>query len=264
MTDHFRTTRTRDHARIHAFARFAAAGCAVLLLAAPPAAAQNAPTATPVQINLTTLIPPTQTPLNVPTQTWTPPPTPSVQLQARDFANVRAEPDTSAAQLGVIRSGENYPVTGRYFSWYQLQFPSSPTGRAWVFGELVDILGDASAIPEFDPAAVATLPPLVAGATQTQLAITQTPGILLTSTVLARATPTPEGLIDGPMLPTFTYPPGIGAAPPTPGAGPLAEATAAPSDSPAPAEIGGFPPILAIGLLAGLGALGLLASAARR
>ncbi len=37
-------------------------------------------------------------------------------LEAKEIANVRAEPSTEAAQLGTIRVGETYRVIGRYVS----------------------------------------------------------------------------------------------------------------------------------------------------
>lgn len=227
-------------------------------------------TSTPVSINLSTLIPATQTPPNLPTATWTPQATPAVQLQARDFANVRAEPDISAAQLGVIRSTERYPVTGRYFSWYQFLFPSSPTGRGWVFADLVEITGDASAIPEYDESALATLPPLIVNATETQSILTQTPGGLLTATAQARNTATPDTGELAPLLPTFTYPAGAAIAPP--GTGDSAggststpsgeiQPDAEPQTSPGSST---FPPLLPIAMLGIAGLIGLVASAARR
>lgn len=224
-------------------------------------------TATPVSINLLTLIPATQTPANLPTLTWTAQPTPSVQLQARDFANVRAEPDTSAAQLGVIRRGELYPVTGRYFSWYQLLFPSSPSGRGWVFADLVDIVGDANTIPEYDDNALATLPPMIVNATETQTILTQTPGGLLTATAQARTTATPGAGEAGPMLPTFTYPPDLALAVPEVGNALAAttlevEPEAAPANTPTGSS--SLPPLLPIAVLGIAGFIGLAVSAARR
>lgn len=230
--------------------------------------AQEGPTATPVQINLSTLIPPTAAPLTLPTATWTPPPAPLVQLEANETANVREQPDTSAAQLGVIRTGELYPVTGRYFLWYQFQFPASPNGRGWVFGELVTIIGDESAIPEIDPNVVPTLPPAVIGATATAGIITLTPGGILTATAaVSRAgqgRPLPGQTPD--ILPTFTYPPGIVPVAPTLVARRDAGLTATVnSPSPITSVISGdVPPLLPIAVLFLVGILGLVLGSLRR
>lgn len=234
------------------------------------AAAQEVVTATPVLINLSTLVPPTAAPVVQPTPTWTPTQGIGAQLQALDTANVRQDPDTSAALLGVIRSGERYPVTGRYFQWYQFQFPTAPNGRGWVFGELVEIIGDVNSIPEVDPVGQPTLPPAVFGATLTADIITQTPGGILTATaqaVLPVATTAAEIGAPGQVLPTFTYPPGVVPVAPTP------EPTRSILDAgtPTPALVQtttgspqDFPPILPIVILAGLGLLGLAISSLRR
>src|SRR5450432_2884583 len=76
--------------------------------------AQAVPTETPVQINLIPVAPPVQQDANGATATWTPTPPGVALLEAKDFANVRAQPSTDAAQLGTIRSGQKYNVIGRY------------------------------------------------------------------------------------------------------------------------------------------------------
>ncbi len=85
-----------------------------------------------------------------------------------------------------------------------------------MYDELVNITGDASSIPDIDLAAQVAADPLLDGLTQTQSAITQTPGGGLTATVVARIgvistneTPTRE------ILPTFTFPPEMVAIAPT-------------------------------------------------
>lgn len=233
---------------------------------------QELVTSTPVQINLATRPPIAAQTLVGATATWTPAPTPLALLEARDFANVRSEPDTAAAQLGQINAGETYPVIGRYFSWYQFAFPSAPGGTGWVFGELVDIVGgDAAAIPELDLNAVATLPPSILNATATQAVLTLTPGGLLTATAMARlptvAAPIGVGQPGG-ILPTFTYPPDIVAIAPSENA-PLssgitptpAEVTSITLDDAIPSE---FPPIAPILLLGVAGIIGLVAASLRR
>lgn len=256
-------------------------GAIVPLLAAHHTTqAQLGPTATPLPVNMGGVIPATATPPNQPTATWTPQPTPAVQLQAIEFANVRAEPDTTAAQLGVIRTGENYPVTGQYGLWYQFQFPNTPGGVGWVFGELVTLSGDASAIPVLDPAALATLPPAALDATATQAILTQTPGGFLTATAqsLLAASALPAESSSGgsaamrgagQLLPTFTYPAGLAAVAPIAALtnAPVGEATAVPrTDLSITRDETSerVPPLLPIAILAAAGILGLAVSALRR
>jgi hypothetical protein len=140
-----------------------------------------------------------------------------ILLEARAEAgevNVRALPDINAQRLGVIRAGESYVVRGRYFSWYQFDFASSPTGTAWVYGELVTIIGNENQIRDTDPYAVPTSA-ADAYATQTLEAILANPGGDATATAAARVltipTPTPGEAVNfsevsGDLLPTYTPP----------------------------------------------------------
>lgn len=246
-------------------------------------AAQGLPTDTPAAVDLSGAVPAAQQfgPTETPTRTPTPPG--PVQLEAVQIANVRANPDLEAALVGEIRPGEFYNVIRRYYRWIEFQYDPAPTRRGWVFDELVRIIGDESSVPS-----VTSLDEQVEGmpdvdATSTALAITATPGGLLTATAQARAQTTQEpgqiGFVtpesgnnlipmtaeplSGAPLPTFTYPPGILPMAPTAA---TAEVEAAPTDvAPRPASSGTvIPPILPIVALAGLGMLGLLVSAFRR
>jgi len=233
--------------------------------------AQERITATPVRIDIPTLPPPVIEVIESPVITRTPTPS-SVMLEAKASAgevNVRAEPDIESERLGTIRAGEFYPVLGRYFRWIQFQFSTSPTGSAWVFDELVDIIGDVNAIPDLSQEALPTTDPMVAAATQTQEIVTQTPGGILTSTAESRLLPAPgqdnlqanrAETAGNVALPTFTFPPDSVAAAPT-------EVTVVPTTSPdtpplnVPTDV---PPILPIVLLGAGGLLGLAVSSLRR
>ena len=252
-----------------------------LLLALPQASqAQTGPTATPIPIILASPTPQIAAPAAGATATWTATPAGLAVLEPLDVANVRAEPDINGAQLGIIRAGEVYTITGRYFEWYQIQFSGSPNGRAWVFGQIVNITGDPASIPEVTLEPLPTTDPLILGATQTQEVLTLTPGGVFTATVSARGViatleipgaqiaplqqdGTPAS--SGPALPTFTYPPGmIGMAPTS---GPPASAT--PQTLASSLEITSeslrqIPPIMPILALGGLGTLGLVLSLMRR
>lgn len=154
--------------------------------------------------------------VETPTISWTPTPEGSAQLEAKAEAgevNVRAEPDTAAQRLGAIQTGERYVVRSRYFSWFQFDYPASPTGTAWVYGELVTISGDESLIPERDPFAVPTS--ALEAAQEATLAVAlETPGGDATATADARVlvipTSTPgvgeSSLLLAGSLPTYTPP----------------------------------------------------------
>src|SRR5690606_10069919 len=64
-------------------------------------------TETPSVINLQPLSPPTVDPnQNLPSATPMPTQASLIRIEAKEFANVRLEPDTSAPQIGTIRAGE--------------------------------------------------------------------------------------------------------------------------------------------------------------
>ncbi len=269
---------TRSHLIVCASALLLA--LTAVALRPPRVQAQEAVTATPIPIILATPTPELAAPASGATPTWTATPAGLAILEPLDVANVRAEPDINGAQLGVIRAGEIYTVTGRYFEWYQIQFSGSPNGRAWVFGQIVKVTGDPAAIPEITLEPVATLDPNLVGATQTQEALILTPGGVFTATVSARGViatiqlpgaqiaPRPEGGTPAPadqQLPTFTYPPGMIGMAPTSGF--LVSAT--PQRTTSSIEITSeslrqIPPIVPILALGGLGAAGLLLSLLRR
>lgn len=197
-----------------------------------------------------------------------------VMLEPISEVNVRTSPEIADDnQLGVIRAGDRFMVLGQYFNWIEFQYDLSPTGRAWVYGDLVNIIGDdLSVIPTVAVDVTPTQDAQFAGATQTREAILAEPGGELTVTALSRVVQLPEGVeqaaggdgIFNPNetpLPTFTYPPGVIAGVPT-----LAvtreiqvvnaiDATGNVPDT--------VPPIIPIAVLGSFGVLGLLVSLLR-
>ncbi len=245
---------------------------ATTVFADPEVIAQVA-TETPAVINLASAVPVDQGQApGAPTLTRTPTPVGGALLEAKEYANVRAEPSTDAAQLGTINAGETYNVIGRYASWIQFQFQSSPTGQGWVYDELVTLSGSTENIPEIDPyTADQQLDTAALGATATQGVLTQTPGGILTATVLSRqgalsgaATATLEGTRG--ILPTYTYPPGIVAVAPTAGTAVAGLPTDTAGDTAAVQTTNGdgLPPIAPILILGSVGLLGLVVSSLRR
>ncbi len=224
--------------------------CAVLMLPISAFAQSGEPT--PGIVNLSPLMPAPASPAaGLPSPT--PPPTQVslVRIEARDFANVRAEPSTDATQLGQIRAGETYTAIARYVAWIQFQFPNSPTGRGWVFGELVNVTGDLSSLPEVNPFVAPTTDPALASVGQSG-----------TTLQLSTAVTAPLIGADGnpARLPTFTYPPGLSNIPPTPVS--LQEELTAVSSGDGAG--GNTPPIVPILILGGAGLAGLALSALRR
>lgn len=196
--------------------------------------------------------------------------------EAIDGVNVRAEADPEADILGLIRPGEQYVVTGRFYLWLRFRYDRSPNGQGWVFSDLVNLSGDTTLIPDLAAEPQATTDATVVGATQTAEAITLTPGAPLTATADAQQLLEPVsinaagsggGSISG--LPTFTPPPAFAATatPPTSadgvgGATVMLEAGEASSVS--EISLTDLPRILPIVLLGGLGILGVLISMLRR
>lgn len=238
-------------------------------------------TATPVPVNLPSPLPfvtPQVQATATPEATWTSTPQGPVMLEALTEANVRAQADTESERLGTIRAGDLYPIIGRYFRWYQFQYDQSPTGTGWVFDELVRIIGDESSITDLTLGPTPTLDTNALASTGTLLAITQTPGGVLTATAETGSIPLPsvslavtDSALNLPLapevLPTYTFPPNLPSyitpVPTDPsGAGQTPDeiATLLP-DIQLPSNI---PPILPIVLLGGGGMIVLLLTTYRR
>ena len=231
---------------------------ALLLIVSSQAAfifAQVRQTSTPITAALFT-----PTPLNrqqfAPTVTVTMTPTPPgpVLLEARESAgnvNVRAAPDVNSERLGTIAFGTRYPALRQFFLWYELRYDPAPNGKAWVFGELVEISGDVSQIEVIDrwedaPAAIDE----AAAGTEDPAANAR----VLNAPTAVEALEQVNETIAAPALPTFTYPPNFLASAATPAALPNSEAT----DSADP------PPLFPIIMLGGFGMVGLLVYSIRR
>ncbi len=231
----------------------------VFSMAVMTAAAQEAPTSTPLTVQLITSTPDNaggDPALLLATATWTPTVAAPVQLEPLDIANVRALPSTDEAQLGVIRAGETYNITGRYENWYQFQYDPAPNGIGWVYGELISVIGDASVIPLIDPYGQ----PTVSAVLPTSDSAILPPG---TGGVVATASGE-DGRganANAPALPTFTYPPGVVRPLPTdPGSVSTPESGGSTDNS----GVTDTPPILPVLVLGGLGILGLAFSSLRR
>lgn len=225
---------------------------------------------TPIIVNLITPTPfSAQQAVATVTPTFTATPKGPVLLEARESSgsvNIRAEPDPNSERLGSIAFGTQYPVLRQYFSWYELQYELSPSGRAWVYGELVEIIGDSTEIQVVDTLEIEpTQAPEDLQATETWIAITSAPGGEQTATASARVLSVPTisdeiadtNVLEITVLPTYTYPPDtIALAPTEPG---LVNNEVTRNTSTIPQT----PPLLPILLLGGFGIIGLLFNSIR-
>lgn len=198
------------------------------------------------------------------TVTRTPTPPGPAYAEAIDEANVRAGPGIDYDRLGTIYNGDRYVVIGahRDYPWYQIEFPDSPTGTAWIYRDLVTLSGNVQNVPIIEGAEVPTQDPAQISARQTIAVLEQTPGALGTATALAALLPTgvfaPGGAGDTtqtPRPPTFTPPPLVPTQPPV---------ALAPGRGQGDGGAGGLPPAVPIIGLAAIGILGLIVSVARR
>ncbi len=239
------------------------------------------PTSTPAQIRLASVTPPpdvTSTSIGqdsgfaISGETATP--SGIVMIEPISEVNVRSSPEIAEDnRLGAIQAGERYMVVGQYFNWLQIQYELAPDQRAWVYADLVEVIGgDTTNIPTVVVNATPTPDPLTDGATQTREAILAEPGGELTVTALSRIITLPEGVVEAgngegfvvsneTPLPTFTYPPGVLVGVPT------LEATRdiqLSSSQPASSgNVGGVAPILPILGLALFGIVGIMISLVR-
>ncbi len=219
--------------------------------------AQARATATPVAAVIITPTPQGQAPLP-PTSTVTlrPSPAPAVRLRALSTAgniNVRALPSLESEVLGIIADATEFQVLRKYFRWYEFRYDASPNGLGWVYGDLVEIVGDSSLIEVFDDAGAIerTGPGDSLAADGADGASARTISI---STVQADSALSVE-LGESTALPTFTRP--------APTAVSVSVSEQIQTEAGIQSPIANIPPILPIAVLGGLGLLGLLISAIR-
>lgn len=234
---------------------------ALLLILSSQAAlafAQVRQTSTPITADLFT-----PTPLNrqqlAPTVTLTMTPTPPgpVLLEARESAggnvNVRAAPDVNSERLGAIAFGTRYQVLRQFFLWYELRYDPAPNGKAWVFGELVEISGDISqieVIERWEDAPAAAIDETAPDTEETPAANAR----VLNAPTAVEALEQVDEVIAATALPTFTYPPNFLASAATPAASPNSENE----------NSAALPPLFPIIMLGGFGMVGLLVYSIRR
>ena len=224
-------------------------------------------TATPISANLVS-----PTPLGLqqsaPTLTFTPsatPPGPTL-LEARESAgnvNVRAAPDPTSERLGSIAFGTSYPVLRQYYLWFELKYEPSPSGRAWVYSELVTVTGDQSAIDVIEDFADIFTPSDGNQDLQSSLEGNGQTGNedsrILEVPATQRAGRQRDERSVAIALPTFTYPSDLPVLAPTG----MAEQNDGDEGNTTSNGLSEVPPVLPIMILAGFGMVGLLLNAIR-
>lgn len=250
--------------------RFLSSAAVILILAAPNLVtdAQAQRTATPITVRLVTATPPGAQPFpptvtSLPTATLPGPTFLQAPVTAGNI-NVRAAPNLDSEILGTISFGTLYPALRRYFQWYELRYEPSPTGRAWVYGELVEISGDLDSILVVgNLAEIDELPGednSLAVATGDANEGTGDDARVLEIATEDGAAPRSDAERKASPLPTFTRPPDL----------PEFIATSS-GDAPTQNEAGAdrdrrsaLPPLFPIMILAGFGFVGLLINLIRR
>jgi hypothetical protein len=188
------------------FAQAAGATPALLQVTSTPGSGQvQLPTATS-----TVLGGPTATPSRTPTLT-------PVLADAIGEANLRSGPGLDFEIVGTLVAGNPVPVIGRSvrFPWLLVAWEDAPNGQAWVFDQLVQVIGDITTVPIVEEPEAPTSDATQASIQETAAVLLQTPGAAETATATAFAVPTgllsqtPESGGGAPAgsLPTFTPPP---------------------------------------------------------
>jgi hypothetical protein len=165
---------------------------------------------------------PTATPTIIGGPTATPSRTPTlvpVLAEAIGEANLRSGPGLDFDIIGMLTNGNPVPIVGRSlrFPWYAVEWADGPNGQAWVFDQLVIVIGDITTVPIVGEPELPTIDPTQAVIQMTATVLLQTPGAAETATATAffaptgvfTQTPGAAALPPG-VLPTFT-PPGDGA-----------------------------------------------------
>ena len=170
-------------------------------------------------------------------------------LEAYMEANLRAAPDINSEQVGMIVNGDLYPLIGQASGrpWLQIEYEDAPGGKAWVYVDLVEVLGDISRVPFVSMDELPTPDMTRQAIAQTAEVIQLTPGAVEAATATAfyqqavsgQESAGTEEVVVG-TLPTFTEPPSLPQYTPIP-------------ETSAENEENSLPPIYPIGILTILG-----------
>jgi len=116
------------------------------VIPSPVPAATPTPTPTPAPARPSAT--PTPTPTPVPTRTATATATPAARARAAQTINVRSGPGTNYPVVGALPADEDALIVARNPAgdWWQIQQQDGVLG--WVYGAVISITEDTSAIPE--------------------------------------------------------------------------------------------------------------------
>jgi hypothetical protein len=161
----------------------------------------------------------TQTVVGGPTATSsrTPTLTPVLAEALGDPTNLRSGPSLDFDIVGELSAGTSVPVIGRSvrFPWLLVIWQDAPGGQAWVYEQLVRVIGDITTVPIVEEPQLPTVDPTQAAIQATATILLQTPGAAETATATAFFAPTgvytqtpggPVGPGVGGPQPTFTPP----------------------------------------------------------
>ncbi|MCY4018355.1 MAG: SH3 domain-containing protein [Chloroflexi bacterium] len=255
---------------MYALLCFLSSTALIWILAAPKVvlSAQAQRTATPITVRLVTATPPGVQPFpptvtSIPTATLPGPTFLQAPVTAGNI-NVRAAPDLGSEVLGTISFGTLYPALRRYFQWYELRYEPSPNGRAWVYGELVEVTGDRDNVQVVDNFADISVIPdddnSLEGEGSGAAAESDSDSRILVISTEDGAAGRSEAERMASPLPTFTRPPDLPAIIPT---GSVVRPTLDEIRTD-PDRRSEFPPLFPILMLAGFGLVGLLINLIRQ
>jgi len=143
----------------------------------PTATASPRPANTsPPPVSSATSAPPTLAATTPVAPTPTPTETATVAAKTKERTNIRSGPGTDYDILGSLAPGLSARITGRNAdkSWWQIEFPASPGGHAWMLASNVDI-GTGTGV---DALPIASAPPKPTRPPAPKQTATPVPGLI--------------------------------------------------------------------------------------
>ena len=105
----------------------------------------------------------------------------TVLQNEQGFANLRAGPNTLGYEIvGVLLVGQQVPALGRSpgGNWILIAYPGAPNGMAWIFSDLVGVVGTLEIVqppPTITPRTTPTLDPTLAAQFPVEIQPTRLP-----------------------------------------------------------------------------------------
>jgi uncharacterized protein YraI/beta-lactamase class A len=134
---------------------------------------------------------------------------PEVYAEALGQANLRGGPGIDYPVVGQIVAGTRYRVLARHtlVPWLRLDYPLPDQGEAWVYADLVTVIGDITLVPavnDFTPLATATPTCTPTASPVASASATASPAVTpdLSATPTAEP-PSPARTVSGPVATTL-------------------------------------------------------------